>query len=176
MRRKNYEAVRFALFAQSYAGYYFTEKLKISKDPDKLAKRLADALLFNENFLLYFLSPKYSKREIKKIMEEITEEKNEIKMYLCIENELILLANAKRNRSDYNDSDYEDEMGILSVATERAVGNCLSNIRSDDVFEQQFTVMQGVFRKTYYKIAWKYKLPTLRIIPFITRLITPRKL
>lgn len=172
MRKKNFEAIRLALFAKSYAGYYFTQYIKKSKKPDLLTKNLAEALLFNKNFLTYFLTPEYSIREVGGIIKEITEDKKEIEMYLCIESELILLSEAKHNKSAYADPDYEDESAILSIAIERAVGNCLDTIENDYIFDQQMIELQKVYRTCYYKIARRYKLPTLRIIPFISRLIS----
>jgi len=73
MRKRGFEATRFALFTKSYAGYYFTQCMGASKDPDGLTKKLAKALLFREAFLLYFFSPKHSKREVNKILKEITD-------------------------------------------------------------------------------------------------------
>jgi hypothetical protein len=171
MRRKNFEAIRLALFAKSYAGHYFTQHIKASKNPDLLTKNLAKALLFNKNFLAYFLTPEYSTREVDRMIKEITEDKREIEMYLSIESELILLAKAKRNLSVYTDPDYEDESAILSIAIERVAGDSLDTIENDYTFEQQIIELQKIYRTCYYKIARRYRLPTLRIVPFISRLI-----
>lgn len=89
MKKQGFEATRLALFTKSYAGYYFTQCVKGSKDPEVLAKRLAKALLFKEALLLNFLSPKYSKKEVIKIIKEIGDDKDKIKIYLKIEKQLI---------------------------------------------------------------------------------------
>lgn len=85
MRKRGFESVRLALFAKSYAGFYFAQHVKTSKDPDALVRKLAKTLLFPEPILHFFLSPRYSKREINKIIKEIVDDKDKIMVYLKIE-------------------------------------------------------------------------------------------
>jgi hypothetical protein len=101
--------------------------------------------------------------------------KEGIKFYLSTESELITLATSKRNRSpNFSDPDYENESAMLSIAIERAAGNILNDIEDDLLFEQQLTDLRKIYLKWYYKTAYKYKLPTTRIVPFILRLITSK--
>lgn len=99
-------------------------------------------------------------------------DKDRIRIYLSIEHELIQLAVMKQNRTDYTNPDYDFEFKILNLAIERAVGNRLINIKNDNVFERQSEILQKTYHNWYYAIAWKYKLPTTRIVPFVSRLIS----
>ena len=100
-------------------------------------------------------------------------DREKIRVYLVIESEWIALSNAKISKSSsFFDPDYQDESAILSIAIERAVGNKLVNIEDDSVFNHQQEILQKLYLRWYYKVAWKYKLPTTRIVPFVLRLIT----
>ena len=169
MRKRGFEAIRLALFTKSYAGYYFTQYVEASKNPDGLTKKLAKALLFKEAFLLYFLSPKHSKREVNKILKEITDDKDKIKIYLKIEKELILLIQDRKLKESYVTEEYEH--ALLSPAIERVAGNSLNNINDDGRFEAICSERKRIYNQWYYAVAGKYRLPTLRIIPFISRLL-----
>lgn len=61
---------------------------------------------------------------------------------------------------------------MLSIAIERAAGNLLNNVEDDFVFDQQCKEMKKLCLKWYYKTAYRYKLPTTRIVPFVLRLIS----
>ncbi len=179
-----YNRIRLVLFTRSYACYSISQhlraKYKISdretakelrekyfnKRTIPEISRLARVLNLGYQPLWQSIVLNRSQTSIKQISD-----KEKIKIYLCIEGELILLAAAKRNKSSYADTDYEEESAVLSTAIERAVGNYLGNINNDFIFEQQLADLQRVYRKWYYKIAYKYKMPTPRIIPFILRLI-----
>ena len=169
MRKKGFEATRLALFTKSYAGYYFSEYIKESKDPDALTKKLAKALLFKKAFLLYFLSPKYSKREVNNILKEITDDRDKIKIYLKIEKQLILLIQDKKLKDNYVTEEYE--YALLAPAIERVAGDSVSNVKSDALFESKLIERRRIYNYWYYSVAYKYRLPTLRIIPFISRLL-----
>lgn len=171
MRKQAFEATRLALFAKSYAGHYFIEYIKEADNSDIIIKRLAKTLLFKEAFLAYFLSPKYSKREVSKIIKEIADDKDKdkIKIYLQIEKQLILLIQDRKLKESYVTEEYE--YALLSPAIERVVGNSLTNIKDDGKFEIKFTERKRVYTQWYYAVACKYRLPTLRIIPFVSRLI-----
>ncbi len=169
MRKQGFEAIRLALFARSYAGYYFVQCIKESNDPDALTKKLAKALLFKEAVLLYFLSSKYSKREVSKIIKEIGDDKDKIRIYLKIEKQLTLLIQDRKLKESYVTEEYE--YALLSPAIERVVGNSLTNIKDDGIFEIKFIERKRVYTQWYYAVAWKYRLPTLRIIPFVSRLL-----
>lgn len=82
------------------------------------------------------------------------------------------MAIAKDNKSYFKDSDYEKELALLSLAIERVVGNNLKNIEDDSLFKQQLEDFKRKYAYWYYKTAYKYKLPTIRIVPFLLRLIS----
>lgn len=169
MRKQGFEVTRLALFTKSYAGYYFTQCVKESKEPEALAKRLAKALLFKEALPLYFLSPKYSKREVNRIIKEVGDDKDKIKIYLKIEKQLILLIQDKKLKDNYVTEEYEH--ALLAPAIERVAGDSVSNIKSDTRFEMKLIERRRVYNHWYYAVAYKYRLPTLRIIPFVSRLL-----
>lgn len=172
MRKRGFESVRFALFAKSYAGFYFTQHVKSSKDPDVLVKRLAKTLLFNEHILGFFLSPKYSSKEVNRVINEIIDDKDKIKIYLKIEEQLALLIQDKGEKESYVPEEYEN--ALLAPAIERVAGDSVSNIISDARFERELTERKRIYNLWYYSVARKYQLPTLRIIPFLSRLIKIR--
>ena len=66
----------------------------------------------------------------------------------------------------------EDYQGqLLSPAIERAVGNFLADVKNDRHFQKLFEEKLGSAHYGYYNVAYKYGLPTMRIVPFILRLI-----
>lgn len=179
-----FNKVRLSLFIRSYANHAITCYLRTRHKIDhkltsgELRKKYSNKHLIPEiSRLTKTLNFNY-----KLLWESIILNKNHtlgkrvknrgiIKIYLSIENELILLAIAKNNKSNYIDPDYEYESALLSTAIERTVGNALKHIENDLIFEQQFEELLGKYRYLYYKTAYKYKLPTPRIVPFILRLI-----
>lgn len=172
MRKRGFEAVRLALFAKSYAGFYFTQKIKESKDPNGLVKKLSKTLLFNEHILGFFLSPKFSNKEINRIIKEIVDDKDKIKIYLKIEKQLTLLIQDKGEKESYVLEEYE--YALLAPAIERVAGDSVSNVKSDIRFERELAERKRIYNLWYYSVARKYRLPTLRIIPFLSRLIKIR--
>ncbi|MDO8498343.1 MAG: hypothetical protein Q7S44_00965 [bacterium] len=66
-----------------------------------------------------------------------------------------------------NDYDW----ALVEPAVERAVGNYLCNIKNDSEFEGKLLLLKIRYKTYYYYVADKYKLPTIRILPFILRLI-----
>lgn len=181
-----YNRVRLVLFTHSYACYFISEylraKYKIDKKltPRELRRiyfdkraipeisRLARSLNFEYQLLWQALLLSKNPSLGKKLTS-----REGIRFYLAIESELIKLAASKRNRSrDFFDPDYENESVMLSIAIERATGNLLNHIEDDFVFEKQLEELQRIYLRWYYKIAYKYKLPTTRIVPFVLRLIS----
>lgn len=180
-----FNRIRLVLFARSYACYFIVQYLRVKyKIDDKLPpielrrkyfdkrtipeiSRLARSLNFEYRLLWQALmlnkNPLLGKR---------LASLEGIRFYLAIESELITLAASRRNRSrDFFDPDYENESAMLKIAIERATGNLLSDIEDDFVFEKQLEELQRIYLKWYYKVAYKYKLPTTRIVPFVLRLI-----
>jgi hypothetical protein len=181
-----YNRVRLALFERSYAHYAIVHylKTKYQKIDERLTSQELHRKYFNKHalpeisrlsrVLNFNYSPLWkaiilSKYQAlgKKIAEE---EKTNI--FLSIERELIQLTIAKQNKSVIRNPDYESELALLSTAIERAVGNALKDIEDDFSFERKSEELKRKYIYWYYRIAYRYKLPTLRIVPFVLRLIT----
>ncbi len=181
-----FNRTRLALFTHSYGCYIITQHLKAKyKIDEKLTprelrrkyldkrtipeiSRLSHSLHFDYRtlWLAILLNKKH-------LLHKQIVRKDGIRFYLAIETELITLAESKRCRSrDFFDPDYENEFAMLSIAIERAAGNLLNNVEDDFVFDQQCEEMKKICLKWYYKTAYKYKLPTTRIVPFVLRLIS----
>ena len=175
--------IRFSLFIRSYIAYliqdYLKTKYKIDSNltksqlhqqfPNKRSmpeiSRLSKALILDYQQLWQFVVLSRSKRLKPKI-----DSNEKIKAYLSIESEIIALKAAREDKENIVHEDYERE--TLSPAIERAVGNSLRNINNDLAFEQQQNEARKEYTRWYYEMAHKYKMPTLRIIPFLLRLIT----
>lgn len=89
--------------------------------------------------------------------------------YLRIENELISLMRERENKESLVSVDYE--YALLSPAIERVAGNTLTKINDDNEFKIKLHESEKLYTRWYYFIAYQYRLPTLRIVPFILRLI-----
>ena len=184
--RLTFKKIRLSLFLRSYAYYRISQGIKENyKFDSKLKPKELRKKYFNKKAV-----PEISRlsRALnlphKPLWESVLLDKpfplvnkmpdrERIKIYISIEQELISLSIAKQSRSDYTDPDYDFEFAFLSIAIERAVGTRLINIRNDSVFDNQLEILQKLYRGWYYKVAWKYKLPTTRIVPFVWRLISP---
>ena len=180
-----FNLARLSLFTRSYAHYYISHylktKYKINErlNPKEIRQKYFDkraipeisrlAKVLNLSYTLLWKSIILNKYY--KISKN--EKNNEkIEIYLSIENEIIEVFKEKQNKSDYFDPDYESEFAILSVAIERAVGNKLGDMDDDFAFEFLLEELRKKYNYWYYKVACKYKLPTMRITPFILRLIS----
>jgi hypothetical protein len=180
-----YNKIRLALFTKSYAHYVITNYLKTKYKIDgrltsqELRKkyfnkhsipeisRLSKVLNFNYAQLWKAIILSKNQTLNKKLAE-----KEKIAIFLSIEHELTQLAITKKNKSVFINPDYESELALLSTAIERTVGNALRDIEDDYSFTQQSEELKRKYIHWYYKVAYRYKLPTLRIVPFVVRLIT----
>ena len=132
--------------------------------------RLAQVLLFKKFMLQrYVLHEKYRQKRfmIKDPTGALTREKMHV--YLTIEHEVHFLMQTKLKENDT--LDYETERATLSLAIERVAGNKLTKIEDDLEFEKKLFFLRKIYQRWYYNVAYGYKLPTLRILPFILRLI-----
>jgi len=178
--------IRIALFTNSYANHRIAQVIKrkykidgklnpkelrkkyFSKNAIPEISRLSQTLnlLYKplwEGLLLNKASP----------LNKNVPDKEKMEAYLSIEKELTeLFMEIQARTSSFFDPDYQDESAILSIAIERAVGNKLIDIEDDSIFNHQQEILQKLYLRWYYKVAWKYKLPTMRIVPFVLRLIT----
>ncbi len=169
IRKRGFKSVRFALFARSYAGYYFTQQVKVSSEPNSLVRKLAKTLLFDEYILGFYLSPKYSKSDVDHIIKNVETDKEKIKIYLEIEKQLTILIQDKDEKESYVPGEYEN--ALLAPAIERVAGDSVSNIQSDSLFEKKLIERKRIYTLWYYSVVRNYRLPTLRIVPFLARLI-----
>lgn len=182
--RLTFKKIRLVLFLRSYAFYRISKeivrKYKFDKklnsrelrkrDSNKKANPEISKLSHALNLLYKPLWKAIVLEKFQPLNKRILN-KEKIKTYLAIESELILLSIVRSKRSDFKDPDYEEEFALLSMAIERAVGNSLKEINDDLIFSKQLEVLQKKYIYWYYKIGYKYKLPTMRIVPFILRLI-----
>ena len=160
MQQKGYlTSIRFYLFCKSYPGYIFKNQISDICICNRLSKSLGFSC---DPFKAYVLRNKIP--TIGKYLQK------EQRIYLKIENQLITLANEKLDSSSIM---YEENQSfLLSLAIERVVGSTLGNVKDDNVFEEKLNQRIKDYHRIYYKTAYKYRLPTMRIIPFLLRLIT----
>jgi len=163
---KTYWEVKFFLFANSYSGTKIPFYIKGKFGGMKLAKaikRLSDILGFKykqtADFIILGIKPKCPYHRLP----------NPLRIYLEIENELSKLTEEKLDQYSTALADYQRQ--LLYPAIERAVGNLLENVEDDNKFER---LSEEKFRSaiyTYYKVARKYGLPTMRNLPFLLSII-----
>lgn len=170
MKDQYFKAVRLSLFTKSYAGHYFAQIIKTSQNANELSNKVAQTLLFPDTILAFFLISPNSKKAVNKIIQGIdTKDKHKIKVYLKIEQQLIQLIQDKSAPEDYVTEEYEH--ALIAPAIERVAGNSLSRITNDFRFEREIVKRKQLYTYYYYSVAAKYCLPTLRIIPFLERII-----
>jgi len=176
-----YNKLRFALFTNSYAGYsikqILRDKYKIHNKlttkqlkkqfGNKIAipeiSKLSKTLHFDYNLLWRFIILDIGKR-----ICISPRDKYKIKAFLGIESEIVSLIIARQDQDSLIQEDYD--RALLAPAIERAAGNHLCNIKNDRLFNTKLEELQSKYQRWYYFTAYKYKLPTPRIIPFILRL------
>lgn len=167
--RLTFKKIRFSLFVRSYAFYRIAKEI-VGKYPGKRGIHEISRLSYSLNLPFEPLWKAIILEKFQPLSKMILD-KEKIKIYLAIENELISLVIARNNKSYFKDSDYEEEFALLSLAIERVAGNSLREIKDDLIFSKQLEFLQRKYAYWYYKTAYRYKLPTLRIVPFVLRLI-----
>lgn len=171
--KNNLQYVRFVLFTKSYAGYILSNHTKKLHHSKAMISTLSKVLLFNGKDLDFFVFNKIETNKTNKIIiSEITGDEK-IATYLQIERELINLRKEKNDKESFISDDYR--YALLEPAIERVAGNNLSHIESDRWFDKRLTELKKKYHHWYYNIAYTYKLPTMRIVPFLLRLISPLK-
>lgn len=164
---QNHKKIRFYLFSNSYSGnkisYILIEKYTLRKLKKRI-RNLSVVLDFKyketSNYILLDIKPDSPYKRLPYIL----------KVYLEVENELSKITEEKSDEYSTVIEDYQRQ--LLCPAIERASGNLMKNIDDDSEFEKLLSEKVKSVTHTYYKVAYKYKLPTLRIIPFILRLIS----
>jgi len=163
-----YNTERYFLFTHSYSGKAIAEHItKRCKDDaarfEKEAHLLAKVLRFRhadlKKFILYPITPDVSI----KIM------RHDFLAFLELERELECIASEKLDEYSTAKEDYQRQM--LTPAIERAARNALAEIDDDSEFQNKIQEKIQEHGRIYYKVARKYRLPTMRIVPFLLRLI-----
>jgi len=178
-----YRKTRLDLFIRSYAGYFTCNYIKTKyKIDDNLSasqlqeqfsgKRIIPEIsrlsrVLNLNYQLLWRFVVLNGRQG---LNRKAKTNRKIEVFLAIEEEMIFLTIARQDKEYIISDDYE--RATLSPAIERAAGNSLRHVNNDLIFEQQLNEVQKEYARWYYETACKYKIPTLRIIPFLLRLIT----
>jgi len=159
--------VRLYLFTNSYSGKTIAAYLKDKYSENKLSgviRRLAFTLGINyhqlQKFIISDITPNCPYRRVP----------GKIRIYLEIENELGRLKEEKLDDYLTAKEDYHNQ--LLYPAIERAAGNSLTNIANDREFQEKLQEKVRKYTRIYYQVAYRYKLPTIRIVPFILRLIS----
>lgn len=129
----------------------------------KVLKRLSGVLDFNykqlSQFVVFDIKLQCPYKRVPK----------KLRMYLDIECELLKLKEEKLDEYSTVKEDYQRQ--LLYPAFERAAGNSLGKIKDDHEFNTKLIIRISEYGNIYYKVVYKYKLPTIRIVPFLLRLI-----
>ncbi len=166
MGSKQYQEARLYLFTNSYCGrriiLYLKNKCKKRRLSQRI-KRLAIVLNFNFKKLERLINDDLiSTCPYKRLP-------NKLKIYLEIEKELSALVEEKLDEYSTALEDYQRQ--LLAPAIERAAGNLMKDV-DDREFDKTLELKIRKYTYIYYRTVYKYKLPTLRIVPFILRLIS----
>lgn len=156
----SYQQVRAHLFTKTYAYTVFQEYIREAKrkDKQKLRKRLTKMLLLKQN----------TNRQVSDIHSLLLDD-GKLSVYVHIEHELIQLIKERKNQGHFDVIEYE--YALLEPAIERVVGADLCDVENDKEFDEQLMTFKTIYINWYYQTAAKYRLPTLRIIPFLLRLL-----
>lgn len=181
--RDTFHKTRLTLFVRTYAAHSIKNHLISKYEIDgrlprsQLRKqflgkrlvpeisRLSKVLILDHQQLWQFIVLGKSRKLNSKLSKD-----GKVKAYLSTEVEIITLKTSRQDKGNIVHEDYERE--TLSPAIERAAGNQLKEIKNDLIFEQRLEELKKDYRRWYYEIAFRYKLPTPRILAFILRLIT----
>lgn len=165
---RNLHKIRFYLFVHSYPSYIFKTLCQDLHSSKLFERKLANILCFKKNSLHCFFFHKTCLRKFT-VARLPKAEKQIIAAYLQIEEELCLLMQQRAKHDEVFGEDYEGP--VLTLAIERAVGSALCEIEDDQEFEEKRALLEKQYNHWYYWIAWRYKLPTIRILPFLLRLM-----
>lgn len=171
-RRITYNKVRLSLFLRSYGAYTILDRFK--KKPNyRIVSRLSNVLNLDIYLLnKFFTSGKYPRGlpNLNRLTKYLVP-KEKMLVYLEVEREIINLTLEKQDKEKTAFEDYD--RAIMEPAIERVAGNHLCKIQDDREFEEKLILLKTKFKTYYYSVAYKYKLPTPRITPFIIRIIIP---
>lgn len=177
MDRRKFQELRIALFINSYGGFLLKRKLLADhQNNPNLAKTeitlLANGLNLNKELLRESIfKDKCFRRFLEPDRFLFPKDKIEILIFLAIEREIINISEKGLIESLLEVDDYHG--AVLQTAVERAVGNKLFDVDDDNEFSAKLLELEKSYLRCYYRVAYRYKLPTIRILPFILRLISP---
>lgn len=167
---KDFQKVRFALFIKSYAWFILSEYIRKIQSFENTINKLCKILLFEKDNLFLFFVNKTHINKPNKIINSVLSDDEKVKIFLQVEQELITLIKEKDDKENFINEDYHH--ALLEPAIERVAGNNLSHIEGDRWFDSRLFEFKKKYHRWYYDIAYKYKLPTIRIVPFLLRLIS----
>jgi hypothetical protein len=164
-----FDAKRLFLFTHSYSGKLLAEYVvQHSKKKGTLIETdirlLAKMLRFRHKDLKEF------------IINAVTYEgalvnlHPNLEIFLEVESEFERIALEQLDSLSLTKDDYHKP--TLLSALERTVGDSLGDIDDDTEFQTQLEERTKQHRYLYYKVAWKYRLPTMRNVAFIVRMIS----
>ncbi|RJR29182.1 hypothetical protein C4564_02475 [Candidatus Microgenomates bacterium] len=167
MNKKRFQEIRFYLFTSSYSCKLISKYIKnrkTKKETEYAIKRLSEILDLDSKALQKLM---LNNDNVKSPYKNLPEK---IKIYLEIEKELINLSEEKSDEYSTIFEDYGSQ--LLSPAIERAAGNLVGDVKNDLTFSKKINELIPKYNYMYYRTAFKYKLPTMRIVPFVIRLIS----
>jgi hypothetical protein len=165
----SFDTERFFLFTRSYSGKLLAEYIiqhckKNDIPPDGIARLLARILRFRYKSLKKFIL-NFSTYEA-----SLTRVPPEFEIFLQVEKEFERIALESLDSNCLTRDDYQKP--TLAAALERIVGDTLAEIDDDNEFQSQLDEATQKQRYLYYKVAWRYRLPTMRNVTFLIRMIS----
>lgn len=164
-----FDTIRFSLFTRSYSAKLLAEYIiKRSKKND--ASLETDIL-----FLAKVLRFKYKDLQ-EFVLNFSTFDRSLISLpfdteiFLEVEKEFHRISSESLDSYSLTQDDYRKP--TLMAALERIVGDTLAEVDDDSEFQRQLDEGTRQFRYFYYKVAWKYRLPTMRNVAFLVRMIS----
>ena len=156
----SYKQVRAYLFTKTYAYTVFQEYIYKAgrKEKQKLKRRIAKMLLLKPTAAMSIADS-----------NSLLHHDGKLSVYVRIEHELIQLIKERKRRGYFDLAEYE--YALLDPAIERVAGADLCDIENDEEFDELLITFKTIYLNWYYQTAAKYRLPTLRIIPFLLRLL-----
>lgn len=171
-----YSKIRFVLFTHSYCGHFlvkrFKDKYQTNQDLVECEiTKLSKVLILNRGWLRYLIfKNRLPKQCFPPRLRFYPRDQQEIQIYLKIEKEIITLTLARQDKDSLVLDDYH--RALLEPAIERVAGNHLSKLKDDTEFDNRLNDLRRKYENWYYAVIYRYKLPSLRNLPFILRLIS----
>lgn len=154
----SYKQVRAYLFKKSYAYTVIQEYIHTAKRKNR--RRIESRI---EKILLFSQIKRFSN------IRSLVQKDERLSVYNRIEKELTLLSKKRKERGTFDLEEYE--YALLDPAIERVAGASLAEIEDDRTFDMELIARKALYQRWYYQTAAKYRLATLRIIPFLLRLL-----